>query len=105
MHRVIQTSKLEIAYFEMGQTGGLPVVLLHGWPSDVHDWDDVAPALAANGFRVLVPWLRGFGPTRFLSAQTPRSGQQAALGRDLREFLDGLNLEGAVLVGYDWGGR
>ena len=105
MHRVIQTSKLEIAYFEMGQTGGLPVVLLHGWPSDVHDWDDVAPALAANGFRVLVPWLRGFGPTRFLSEQTPRSGQQAALGRDLREFLDGLNLEGAVLVGYDWGGR
>ena len=81
------------------------MILLHGWPSDVHDWDEVVPPLAAAGYRVLVPWLRGFGPTRFSSAQTVRSGQQAALGADLRDFLDALGIDSALLAGYDWGGR
>jgi pimeloyl-ACP methyl ester carboxylesterase len=81
------------------------VVLLHGWPSDVHDWDEVASALADRGCRVLVPWLRGFGPTRFLDTATPRSGQQAALGADVRDFMDALGIGQAVLAGYDWGGR
>jgi pimeloyl-ACP methyl ester carboxylesterase len=81
------------------------VVLLHGWPSDPHDWDDVASALANSGCRVLVPWLRGFGPTRFLDTATPRSGQQAALGADVRDFMDALGIGQAVLAGYDWGGR
>lgn len=105
MHKTIRTPTLEIAYLESGPPDGVPVVLLHGWPSDVHDWDDVAPPLAATGHRVLVPWLRGFGPTRFLDPATPRSGQQAALGADLRDFIDALHLPPAVLVGYDWGGR
>ena len=81
------------------------MILLHGWPSDPHDLDGVAPPLAADGCRVLVPWLRGYGPTRFLDAATPRSGQQAALGADLRDFMDALGLGQAVLGGYDWGGR
>lgn len=105
MHRTVRTATLEIAYLESGPADGPAVVLLHGWPSDVHDWDGVAPPLAAAGFRVLVPWLRGFGPTRFLDATTPRSGQQAALGADLRDFLDAMNLRTALLAGYDWGGR
>lgn len=105
MHRTIRTPLLDIAYLESGPADGPPVVLLHGWPSDVHDWDGVAPALAAEGFRVLVPWLRGFGPTRFLDAATMRSGQQAAIGSDLREFLDALGIGSALLAGYDWGGR
>ena len=81
------------------------MILLHGWPSDVHDFDDVAAALAADGCRVLVPWLRGYGPTRFLAPGTPRSGQQAALGADVRDFMHALGIGQAVLGGYDWGGR
>ncbi len=103
--KTVRTPVLEIGYRETGPAGGLPVILLHGWPSDVHDYDDVAPPLAAAGFRVLVPWLRGFGPTRFLDAATPRSGQQAALGADLRDFMDALSIPSAILAGYDWGGR
>ena len=105
MHRTARTQLLDIAYHESGPADGLPVILLHGWPSDVHDWDGVAPALAREGFRVLMPWLRGFGPTRFLHAATPRAGQQAALGADLRDFMDDLQIPNATLVGYDWGGR
>jgi len=105
MHKTIRTKHLEIAWLESGPADGVPVILLHGWPSDVHDWDDVAPPLAAGGCRVLVPWLRGYGPTRFLDAATPRSGQQAALGTDVRDFMDALGIGQAVLVGYDWGGR
>ena len=101
----VRTPALEIAYLESGPREGRPAILLHGWPSDVHDWDGVAPALAASGYRVLVPWLRGFAPTRFLHPSTPRSGQQAALGADLRDFMDALGLERALLAGYDWGGR
>ena len=101
----LRTSSLDIAYLEMGPATGAPTILLHGWPSDVRDWGGVAPALAAEGRRVLVPWLRGFGATRFLSASTPRSGQQGALASDLRDFMDGLGVRRASLVGYDWGGR
>ena len=81
------------------------MILLHGWPSDVHDYDGVASTLAAKGCRVLVPWLRGFGGTRFLDPATSRSGQQAALGADVRDLMDALDLRHAVLGGYDWGGR
>jgi pimeloyl-ACP methyl ester carboxylesterase len=105
MHQIVHTPVLEIAYQESGAGDGVPVILLHGWPSDPHDWDGVAPALAADGYRVLVPWLRGFGPTRFLDAASPRSGQQAALGADVRDFMDALGIGQAVLAGYDWGGR
>lgn len=105
MQKIIRTPLLEIAYLELGPANGPPVVLLHGWPSDVHDWDGVMEPLAQVGYRVLVPWLRGFGQTRFLSATTPRSGQQAALGADLKDFLDALKIPSALLAGYDWGGR
>jgi len=101
----VLTKVLEIAYLEFGPADGPVVILLHGWPSDVHDWDGVAPPLAQAGFRVLVPWLRGFGPTRLLDATTPRSGQQAALGADVRDFMDALAIPQAILAGYDWGGR
>jgi pimeloyl-ACP methyl ester carboxylesterase len=99
------TSTLQIAYEESGPSNGLPVVLLHGWPYDPRCFDEVVPPLAAAGCRIVVPYLRGFGATRFLSEQTPRSGQQAALGNDLRELMDALRIERAVLAGYDWGGR
>jgi pimeloyl-ACP methyl ester carboxylesterase len=105
MVKTVRTPKLEIAYQEFGPTDGAPVILLHGWPSDPHDWDGVAPPLAASGCRVLVPWLRGFGPTQFLDSATPRSGQQAALGSDVRDFMDALGIRQALLGGYDWGGR
>src|SRR5271157_2874419 len=105
MHKTIETPTLEIAYLEAGPADGPPVILLHGWPSDPHDWDGVAPPLAADGCRVLVPWLRGYGPTRFLDPSTPRSGQQAALGADVRDFMDALGIGQALLAGYDWGGR
>jgi pimeloyl-ACP methyl ester carboxylesterase len=81
------------------------VVLLHGFPYDVHAFDQVTPLLSAKGCKVYVPYLRGYGPTRFLSAKTPRSGQQAALARDLLDLLDALNISQATLAGHDWGGR
>jgi pimeloyl-ACP methyl ester carboxylesterase len=96
---------LDIAYEESGSADGTPVILLHGWPYDPRCYDGVVPPLAAAGCRVIVPYLRGFGPTRFLSVDTPRSGQQAALGNDLRELMDALGIPRAVLAGYDWGGR
>ena len=101
----INAGELSVAYLETGDPTGPPVVLLHGFPYDVHAYDEVAPRLAAGGARVLVPWLRGFGPTRFLDAATPRSGQQAALARDLLALMDALRIERATLAGYDWGGR
>jgi pimeloyl-ACP methyl ester carboxylesterase len=101
----VRTSVLDIAYEESGPADGTPVVLLHGWPYDPRTYDAVIPPLVAAGCRAIVPYLRGFGPTRFLSADTPRSGQQAALGNDLKEFVDALALGRATLVGYDWGGR
>ena len=101
----IRTPVLEIGYEESGRADGAPVILLHGWPYDVRDYDEVVPLLAAAGCRVIVPYLRGFGPTRFLSADTPRSGQQAALGSDLKQLMDALGIKRAALAGYDWGGR
>ena len=96
---------LDIAYLERGPARGDPVVLLHGFPYDVQAYDEVATRLAATGQRCLVPYLRGYGPTRFSDPATPRSGEQAALGADLLAFLDALHLETALLAGYDWGGR
>jgi pimeloyl-ACP methyl ester carboxylesterase len=101
----IRTPTLDLAYEESGDARGTPVLLLHGWPYDPRCYDEVVPPLVAAGHRVIVPYLRGFGPTRFLSTDTPRSGQQAALGTDLRELLDALGVERATLAGYDWGGR
>jgi pimeloyl-ACP methyl ester carboxylesterase len=101
----VRTDTLDIACEAHGPADGPAVILLHGFPYDPRCYDDVAPALAAEGGRVLVPYLRGYGPTRFRSASTPRSGEQAALGDDLRQFMDALGIGRALLAGYDWGGR
>lgn len=103
--RVVRTRLLDIALLEAGPADGPPVVLLHGFPDDPLAYQAVAPALAAEGWRVLMPWLRGYGGTRFRDPATPRSGQQAALGADLLALLDALGIARAVLGGYDWGGR
>src|SRR5229473_5790484 len=100
-----RTDVLEMAYEEHGPEDGAPVILLHGFPYDARTFDEVAAPLAADGCRVLVPYLRGYGPTRFLSDKTPRSGEQAALGHDLLQFMDALEITQASLMGYDWGGR
>ncbi|MFC7556971.1 alpha/beta fold hydrolase [Pseudoroseomonas wenyumeiae] len=96
---------LKIAFEENGRPDGWPVLLMHGFPYDVHAYDAVTPILVSAGARVIVPWLRGYGPTRFLSPETPRSGEQAALGKDLLDLLDALQIRSALLAGYDWGGR
>jgi pimeloyl-ACP methyl ester carboxylesterase len=101
----IRTSVLDVAYEDSGAAHGSPVFLMHGWPYDPRCYDAVIAPLVAAGARVIVPYLRGFGPTRFLTETTPRSGQQAALGNDLRELMDALSIDHAVLAGYDWGGR
>ena len=103
--RRARTSVLEIAYEENGPADGVPVFLMHGFPDDARTWDDVAAPLAAKGYRVIVPYLRGYGPTRFLAPATMRSGQQGAIGSDLKELMDALGIERAFLGGYDWGGR
>ena len=100
-----RTSVLEIAYEESGPETGFPVLLMHGFPYDPRAFDEVVPPLVAAGHRVIVPYLRGYGQTRFLQADTPRSGQQAAIGRDLVELMDALALPAAVVAGFDWGGR
>jgi len=101
----VRTSVLEIAYEEAGPASALPVVLLHGYPYDPRAFDEVVAILNGAGFRTIVPYLRGYGPTRFLSPETPRSGEQAALGSDLLELLDALQVRQAVLAGFDWGAR
>jgi len=101
----VRTSVLDVAYEESGAADGAPVFLMHGWPYDPRCYDAVLAPLVAAGARVIVPYLRGFGPTRFLDRTTPRSGQQAALGNDLHELMDALSVDRAVLAGYDWGGR
>jgi pimeloyl-ACP methyl ester carboxylesterase len=105
MLKCINSGVLAVTYQETGDPSGWPVVLLHGFPYDIHAYDAVGPCLAAAGARVIAPSLRGFGPTRFLDPETPRSGEQAALGSDLLALLDSLAIERALLAGYDWGGR
>lgn len=105
MLKRVNAGVLDVAYEESGDPAGWPVVLLHGFPYDIHAYEQVAPILARAGARVIVPYLRGYGPTRFLSADTPRSGQQASLGRDLLDLLDALSIPKALVAGYDWGGR
>ena len=103
--RQVKAGVLDIGYFEAGPADGPPVLLLHGFPYSVDSFVEVAPMLAARGARVIVPYLRGHGPTRFLDSATPRSGQQAAIGVDVIALMDALKLDRAVLAGYDWGGR
>ena len=103
--RTLDAGVLRVALHETGPADGTPVFLMHGFPYDIHAYAQVAPLLAAKGCRVFVPYLRGFGPTRFLSEATPRSGEQAALGSDLLALMDALKIDSAVLAGYDWGGR
>ena len=103
--RRIKAGDLEVAYAEAGPASGRPVLLLHGWPYDIHTYVDVAPRLSAAGYRVIVPYLRGYGGTRFLSESTPRNGQQAALAVDAIALMDALGLDGPIVAGCDWGAR
>jgi len=105
MLKRIKAGVLEVAYFDQGPSDGAPVLLLHGFPYDTHAYDEVLPVLVSNGCRAIVPYLRGYGPTRFLHDDTPRSGQQAVLAHDLLALMDALEFPKAVLAGYDWGGR
>src|SRR3954447_17809140 len=101
----VEAGVLEVVYTDTGPTRGPPVILLHGWPYDIHAFDEVAPILSAQGHRVIVPHLRGYGPTRFLSAETMRNGQPAALAMDAIALMDALKIESALLGGFDWGAR
>jgi pimeloyl-ACP methyl ester carboxylesterase len=105
MLKYVLAGVLKVAYFDNGSSDATPVFLLHGFPYDVHSYDAVIPVLVSNGYRVITPYLRGYGPTQFLNADTPRSGQQAVLAHDLLTFMDSLEISKAVLAGYDWGGR
>lgn len=101
----IRAGVLDVAYAEMGPADGPVVILLHGWPYDIHSYETVAPALAAKGYRVLVPYARGYGATRFLSDSTVRNGEPVALAQDVIDFMDALHIDRAVLGGFDWGAR
>ena len=101
----IDAGLLSIGYVEAGPGSGPVVILLHGWPYDIHSFDEVTPLLAAAGYRVLVPYLRGYGPTRFLSDATFRNGQPSALAVDVIDFMDALKIKRATLAGFDWGAR
>ena len=101
----IEAGLLDVGYAEAGPSGGPPVVLLHGWPYDIHTYVDIAPMLAAAGYRVIVPYLRGHGTTRFLSSDTSRNGQQSAIALDVVALMDALRIEKAILGGCDWGAR
>jgi pimeloyl-ACP methyl ester carboxylesterase len=103
--RHVDAGALDIAYYEAGPADGPVVMLLHGFPYDIHSYVDVAPLLAARGCRTIVPYLRGYGATRFRDKATPRSGEQAAVGADLMALMDGLGVQRAIFAGYDWGGR
>jgi pimeloyl-ACP methyl ester carboxylesterase len=105
VERAIQTPVLDIGFEETGSPSGFPIVMLHGFPDDVRAWDEVAAPLAAAGHRVLVPYLRGYGRTRFREAAAPRTAEQAAIGQDLIDFADALGLGRFAVAGYDWGGR
>lgn len=101
----VHAGELDVAFAEEGPADGPPVLLLHGWPYDIHAYVDVAPILAAAGYRVLIPYLRGYGDTRFLKENAPRNGQQASLAVDAIAFLDALKIDKVVLGGFDWGAR
>jgi pimeloyl-ACP methyl ester carboxylesterase len=101
----INAGLLNVEYAEMGPSDGTPVILLHGWPYDIHSFIDVAPLLASAGYRVIIPYVRGYGTTRFLSNDTFRNGQPSALGVDTIAFMDALNIDKATLAGFDWGAR
>jgi len=103
--RQIEAGDLNVAYVDAGPADGPPVILLHGWPYDIHSFVDVVPLLTAAGHRVIVPYLRGYGPTVFRSAETPRNGQQAALAADVIALMDALRIPQAVVAGFDWGAR
>src|SRR5215204_1232533 len=103
--RQVEAGLLNVGYAEAGPGDGRPVVLLHGWPYDIHSYVEVAPLLAAAGYRVVVPYLRGFGTTRFRSDDTVRNGEQAALALDVIALMDALGIERAILGGFDWGAR
>jgi pimeloyl-ACP methyl ester carboxylesterase len=103
--QLTETPPLTIAYEENGSSAGFPIVLLHGFPDDVRAWDDVTPPLVKAGYRVLVPYLRGYGRTLFRDAAAPRTAEQAAIGQDLIDFADALHIERFAVAGYDWGGR
>lgn len=101
----IKAGPLDVGYWELGPADGVPVLLLHGWPYDIHTFGQTAKILAAAGHRVIVPYLRGFGSTRFLSAETPRNGQQSVFATDMIALLDALGIEKTVVAGCDWGAR
>ena len=101
----LKTDKLNISYFEIGNENSIPVFLMHGFPYDIYAYKNVVQILKKNDLRIIVPYLRGFGPTSFLNKSFLRSGEQAALGKDLIDLMDGLNIKKAILAGYDWGGR
>lgn len=101
----IKAGVLNVGYAEVGPANGKPVILLHGWPYDINSYAQVAPLLAAQGYRVIVPYLRGYGSTTFLSAKTVRNGQQAALAVDVIALMDALHIQQAILGGFDWGAR
>ncbi|MCE2541162.1 MAG: alpha/beta fold hydrolase, partial [Acidobacteria bacterium] len=103
--RSVETEVLEIGYEESGDPAGFPIVLLHGFPYDIRAWDGVVPPLAAAGYRVLVPYLRGYGTTRFRDPDAPRMAEQAAIAQDVSDFADALGLEQVALAGFDWGNR
>jgi pimeloyl-ACP methyl ester carboxylesterase len=103
--RQVQAGDLDVGYVDVGPPDGRAVVLLHGWPYDIHSYDEVAPLLAAAGLRVVVPYLRGYGTTRFRSESTPRNGQQAVLAVDVVALMDALGIESAIIGGFDWGAR
>ena len=101
----IRAGVLDIGYAEAGPGGGPPVILLHGWPYDIHTYVEVAPLLAAAGYRVIVPYLRGYGTTRFVANEAPRNGQQSAFAADILALMDALEIREAVIAGCDWGAR
>ena len=101
----IKAGVLNVGYVEAGDPGGRPVVLMHGFPYDIHSYVEVAPLLAARGYRVIVPYFRGYGTTTFLSPATPRNVDQAAFAVDILALMDALKIENAILAGYDWGSR
>ncbi|HEY9605465.1 MAG TPA: alpha/beta hydrolase [Allocoleopsis sp.] len=101
----IEAGVLNVGYAEVGSTNGRPVILLHGWPYDIHSFVDVAPLLASAGYRAIVPYLRGYGTTRFLASETLRNGQPSAIALDIIALMDALQIETAILAGFDWGAR